>query len=409
MTSPAAAEPTRRAHNVRRWLSAVALSAVAALGAAGRADAYIYWSGGSTIGRANLDGSGVNSAFISGIRPFSVAVDGAHIYWADHDAGAIGRANLDGTGVTPRFITGAHDPLGVTSDGAHVYWANHADATIGRASVDGTQVDQGFVSSPYAPAGAPSALDVAVDSDHVYWSSSSTQGIGRANLDGSGGQLDWLFRVDQPYGVDVDGAHIWWANGGTVGRANLDGTDIVTGFITTGGLNASGLAVDRAHVYWSDPRLGIGRANLDGTGQRDLIQNIGPYSIAVDALGPGAPQLRRLRIAPRRFRDRGPHRGATVRYVDSEAATTTFTVLAARAGVRRGARCVPRTRKGRACVRYVAIQRFRRTDVAGANRFHFSALFAGRPLPPGRYRLTARPSLAGTRGATRVVAFRILP
>jgi hypothetical protein len=356
---------------------------------AGSADAYIYWSSATRIGRANLDGSGVNPAFITGISPFSVAVDGAHIYWTDHDAGAIGRANLDGTGVNPTFIVGAHDPIGVTSDGSHVYWANHADATIGRANVDGSDVEPGFLSSPYAPAGPESAVDVAVDGAHVYWSSTSGEVIGRSNLDGSGIQNDFIPDAEGPLGVDVDSAHIYWTNYSSVGRANLDGTDVTNGFITTG-LNVSGVAVDRAHIYWSDSTLAkIGRANLDGTGQRWIVKKGGGFALAVDALGPqGGPALRQLRIAPHRIHRHRQGR-ATIQYMDSQAATSTFTVLARRGG------------------HYVAIRRYRHRDIAGANHFRLSAALAGHPLAPGRYRLTARPALAGTRGATLTVNFRI--
>jgi hypothetical protein len=49
-----------------------------------------------------------------------VAVDGGHVYWSnidyDVDSGSIGRANLDGTGVEPSFITGADYPCGVAVD-----------------------------------------------------------------------------------------------------------------------------------------------------------------------------------------------------------------------------------------------------------------------------------------------------
>ena len=38
--------------------------------------------------------------------------------------GTIGRANLDGTGVNQGFIGAGTDPCGVAVDGAHVYWAN---------------------------------------------------------------------------------------------------------------------------------------------------------------------------------------------------------------------------------------------------------------------------------------------
>jgi hypothetical protein len=88
----------------------------------------------------------------------ALAVDGQHVDWTGLDSGAppiggppsltgtIGRANLDGSGVEPRFIiTGASDPTGVAVDAAHVYWINLFTGTIGRANLDGSGVDQSFI------------------------------------------------------------------------------------------------------------------------------------------------------------------------------------------------------------------------------------------------------------------------
>lgn len=135
---------------------------------------------------------------------------------------------------------------------------------------------------------------MAVDGAHVFWSSTGTEGLGRAGLDGGGMQVDFLPNAGAPLGIDVDATHIYWANDNGVARSNLDGTDVVQGFITSG-YNLSGMAVDRAHIYWSDSYLGkIGRANLDGSGQHWIVKKIGVYGLAVDALGPQAPALRRI-------------------------------------------------------------------------------------------------------------------
>ena len=73
---------------------------------------HVYWTGfPNSIGRAKLDGSGVDPSFITGAGyfPLGIAVDARHIYWAnpppsafdDHgvppDRGSIGRANLNGS------------------------------------------------------------------------------------------------------------------------------------------------------------------------------------------------------------------------------------------------------------------------------------------------------------------------
>ena len=82
--------------------------------------------------------------------------------------GTIGRANLDGTGVDrasspPVRLAPAYSQGGVAVDANHIYWTNRTASTIGRANLDGTNVDQSFIT------GAATRRDVAVDAGHVYW------------------------------------------------------------------------------------------------------------------------------------------------------------------------------------------------------------------------------------------------
>ena len=81
---------------------------------------HIYWTRPSNgaITRANLDGTNVEPSFISaagGSRVTSVAVDANHVYWSHSGPvsigpggvsapGTIGRANLDGTGVNQDLL-----------------------------------------------------------------------------------------------------------------------------------------------------------------------------------------------------------------------------------------------------------------------------------------------------------------
>ena len=89
------------------------------LALAPRADAYVYWTDArptDTIGRANLDGTGVDAGSSRRRRSSraAIAVNNTHgyIYWVSANpcctsdpGGTIGRANLDGTGVDPDFIS----------------------------------------------------------------------------------------------------------------------------------------------------------------------------------------------------------------------------------------------------------------------------------------------------------------
>jgi hypothetical protein len=74
-----------------------------------------------------------------------LGVDSRYIYWSNEYGSTIGRANLNGTGVNQRFITAANRPDALVIDSRYVYWANWGNGTIGRASLDGTGVNQSFL------------------------------------------------------------------------------------------------------------------------------------------------------------------------------------------------------------------------------------------------------------------------
>ena len=89
---------------------------------------HLYWANDlGTIGRANLDGTAANANFVQAAAPArsltcGVAVDSGHLYWAhgaldaeDVAGDGIGRANLDGTAANPAFIT-TLEPMGVAVD-----------------------------------------------------------------------------------------------------------------------------------------------------------------------------------------------------------------------------------------------------------------------------------------------------
>jgi virginiamycin B lyase len=173
---------------------------------------------------------------------------------------------------------------------AFVYWTDLKLSSIGRANLDGSGVIPSLILDGQQP------LGVAVDGAHVYWAGQSfihQSTIGRAKLDGTDVEEGFigLGSGSYPTGVAVDGAHLYWADfqRGAIGRANLDGTGVNPSFIT-GASFPTAVAVDGAHVYWTNT-LGIGvtnsigRANLDGTGvqQRFIGGASNPQGVAVDA------------------------------------------------------------------------------------------------------------------------------
>jgi hypothetical protein len=329
---------------VRRAVSALALCVIGTLLCASSAGAFVYFtSGNKTIGRANLDASDVRNTFIgTGVdNPTGLAVDGAHIYWANRGTvvvgnqfppppvGSIGRANLDGSRAVSNFIpTGpVTEPNGVAVDASYVYWTDQAGfppefdpagvaitSRIGRASLDGSAANGRFMNFT----GGGSLTGIAFDGTYVYWIENAcnqcslaggvhdTNTIGRALLDGSGPDHTFITLPGPAKSLAVDGAHVYWGNTSavgpsTIGRANLDGTGVDQAFITTrdpGRRDPSftvSVAVDAQHVYWTNQEIfdgpnatgaTIGRAGLDGSGVNQTFGQHGGVApaLAVDAL-----------------------------------------------------------------------------------------------------------------------------
>ena len=279
-----------------RRLLVICLLAAGVLGTAGSADAFVYWAnyggegtaGGSTIGRANLDGTGRDNSFITGASfPCGVSVDAGHVYWAngEDDTGTtIGRANIDGTGADQAFIGGASNPCFPTSAAGGLYWTNFAADPVGRADLGGMNVNQSLVTGAgQTPCG------LAVSDGAIYYSNQAGNAIGRANLNGSANNPSFITGADEPCGLAVNSAHLYWANreGNTIGRANLDGSGVDQSFIAGASLPC-GVAVDDTHVYWANMfTRTIGRSNLDGSGaNQSFVSGAAefPCGVAVDDL-----------------------------------------------------------------------------------------------------------------------------
>jgi virginiamycin B lyase len=149
----------------------------------------IYWTnevgmGGTSIGRAGLDGSGPNPGFIPGpVNTCGLATDSSFIYFFSDTGGAhIGRAGLDGTGIEPNFITLPAHFCGLAVDPSFLYWTSETGDTVGRAPVGGGTADPTFV-----PAGTTSGgpCGVAANSQYLFWGNQDAKTIGRSNINGA--------------------------------------------------------------------------------------------------------------------------------------------------------------------------------------------------------------------------------
>jgi hypothetical protein len=135
-------------------------------------DGRLYWAQADrsdedgppgAIGRANLDGSGVQADFITGVDPFSgLVVTDRFIFWSESEGETIGRANLDGTGINRSFLTPENRPSALAADARHVYWSN-SRSEIGRATVTGTDVNEDLVPGVDVVLSGALAVDAGFD------------------------------------------------------------------------------------------------------------------------------------------------------------------------------------------------------------------------------------------------------
>jgi hypothetical protein len=114
----------------------------------------VYWAPG--IGRANLDGGGIDDGFVR--LPFAdaVAANDTYVFWARGGGGIceIGRANADGSDPRPRLITGVCASTQLAAAAQHLYRASGPAHTIGRTTLDGTDVQPAFIDLGAGDAGA---------------------------------------------------------------------------------------------------------------------------------------------------------------------------------------------------------------------------------------------------------------
>jgi hypothetical protein len=102
--------------------------------------------------------------------------------------------------------------------------------------------------------------------------------------------------------------------------------------------------------------------------------------------------------------------GTVIKYSDSQAATTTFTITVSEPGRKQGKSCRKPShsnRKGKHCTRTVTLGSFTHTDLAGANSLRFTGRLHSHKLAKGAYRLEAIPRNAAGAGTPVKKTFNI--
>ncbi len=246
---------------------------------------HVYWTQQTrtspAIGRADIDGHNVDPQWLplTGV-PLGMAVDSDHVYWTwrpDSSSSNIARANIDGSGVQDAFVhVNSQKPFFLAVDPAHIYAAPLLGPDILRANIEGTHVDQSFID---VPSQAPSC-GIAVDDSHIYWGAFGKRGntVARANIDGTGVNPSFIAGGRNTCGVAV-GPNRGPATGFTLGKVDRNerrGTAVLSASVSEPGkllLSGKGLWTKirsplrpRDVRFWIQPR-GHKRRVLNRTGK----------------------------------------------------------------------------------------------------------------------------------------------
>ena len=192
-----------------------------------------------------------------------------------------------------------------------LYWGDIGTSTISSADPDGSNI-QTLITGV-----RPWSLALDVDGGKIYWIS-LTGSIGRANLDGSNA-VQLIPQSGEGIGLDLEAGKLYWAGSGRISRANLDGSGIET--LVTGLSKPDSMALDLVNrkVYWTDSAVHtIQRANLDGSNVETLVTGLRhPQGLNLDVAGgkmywsnwPPSDKIQRANLDGSNVEDIAPGRG----------------------------------------------------------------------------------------------------
>jgi CSLREA domain-containing protein len=391
---------------------------------AGRGGAGGYGAGGGAVTGANGNpGGGGNGGGIDVLGVGSYSLESVTV--AGNVAGGGGPALLGGSG-TP---TGPTGPVGASggifSQGANTTIQNSLFASNSAGNCSGSVVDSGHNLS-FAGAGCPATFATA-DPDLGPLQSNGgpaqtiSLGPGSAAINkvpstGAGCPATDERGVHRPSGSGCDiGAYEVAPPKATVGNTRSvtsSGATLTASVTPNAGAATVQFQFGTSKKYKSKTAVqhvgGVDAVTV--TAKLKRLRQGTRYHYRVVVVAPDGtirgqdrtfkttnrPTLTRLSVKPAAFRAGGS--GATITYVDSEAATTTFTVL----------RCSKQLAHGARCARFVKVGGFSHRDHAGQNKVPLRARIGGRTLSAGTYQLKATPRKARKTGNTSTAKFQIL-
>ena len=181
---------------------------------------------------------------------------------------------ISSTRIEPRILVAANRPPMLWVDSGAIYGLVEANVQKFAPSVD-------------------NAMNIAVDasSGKVYWTEKtggSRGTINSANLDGTSvTELTSILSVPMGISVDVTGSKLYWTNArGRIQRANLDGSGIQNVVQNLSG--PTDIVVSNGFIYWTEGRNSVRRVNMSG---QKIVQDIAANLGTVGGLAVGGGKV----------------------------------------------------------------------------------------------------------------------
>ena len=195
---------------------------------------YVYWTTlevAGSVRRAPLDGGLVETIATDEPQPFDIAVANGTVFWCTADAvGHVVKAPAAG-GPKESFVTGVGNGTGrVIADGTQVYYLTNYNVVMKVPSAGGTPVTLS------AGPTRSNITDLALSAGQLYWANSGvwntaytvkepgTAGIARVNITGTPQASSLVTQLDYPqFSIAVDDAHVFWSDQKAIYRTGLLG------------------------------------------------------------------------------------------------------------------------------------------------------------------------------------------